>query len=252
MSRTRGRNKFNCCSCGKVCYRAKSLYGKTKRHYCDRVCFMSDNRVVRKCDNCGKQKQIQASRDVKGRRYFCDASCWRATTHVKFECSWCGKRSELITSHFKLRKDKVCSRKCLSQKRKQINFSEIKCYSCGKVFSRYTSKVNLSKKRTFCSRDCRRTGHLTSKGYRVVFRRGKYQQEHRIIVDQALRKRGLRLTKKMTVHHRNGIRSDNRLRNLQIKPKAHGAGQTVPDLVRHLQELGVRVFVPKSLRNLLK
>ena len=51
------------------------------------------------------------------------------------------------------------------------------------------------------------------------------------------------------VHHRNGVRSDNAIHNLELRLKAHGAGQSVKERVQDLEQLGCIVIVPLAIKD---
>jgi hypothetical protein len=65
-------------------------------------------------------------------------------------------------------------------------------------------------------------------GYRVVRVDGQDILEHRYAMEQHL---GRPLWPDENIHHRNGIRSDNRLENLELWVKAQPAGQRAGDVV---------------------
>ena len=72
-------------------------------------------------------------------------------------------------------------------------------------------------------------GFINAEGYRMISVDGIWQvPEHRLVMEQMI---GRSLAPEETVHHRNGVRTDNRPSNLELWCSRHPSGQRVDDLV---------------------
>ena len=123
------------------------------------------------------------------------------------------------------------------------------CPRLGEPFS-YTASQGTGE---YCSRSCsnkafkphrhrRGEDHPAWKGGRTVNREGyvsirvngEYVAEHRHVMEQHL---GRSLRPGETVHHKNGVKDDNRLDNLELRGGPHGKGQAAKDLVAYAKEI---------------
>lgn len=72
---------------------------------------------------------------------------------------------------------------------------------------------------------------------------GRYMKEHTIVMEKTL---GRQMLPHESVHHRNGIKSDNRPKNLELWSKSHPCGQRIEDKVQWAIEL-LRLYKPNAL-----
>lgn len=97
-------------------------------------------------------------------------------------------------------------------------------------------KSELLQQRTGKQHPTWRGGRSLSKdGYVIVYvGPNEYRAEHIVVMEQQL---GRRLLPQETVHHKNGVRDDNRLDNLELWSSSHPAGQRVSDKIRWAREI---------------
>jgi hypothetical protein len=119
------------------------------------------------------------------------------------------------------------------------------CGTCGVDVRRHTSRVTEV---VFCSKACyvakQQQGlpiHISSSGYVLVFvgrdypgaNKSGHLMEHRMVMQGML---GRPLVGDENVHHKNGVRSDNRPENLELWSHSQPRGQRVEDKIKWAQE----------------
>jgi hypothetical protein len=123
------------------------------------------------------------------------------------------------------RPSRFCSREC-APKGRVAQTPSTKCEQCGVLFRRFGGGHAAR----FCSRDCYRSSgsqYVTDSGYVLVYAKDESDRpngqilEHRLVMQRSL---GRKLASTETVHHINGITTDNRIENLQLRQDNHGKG----------------------------
>lgn len=84
------------------------------------------------------------------------------------------------------------------------------------------------------SQNAKGEGTLTPNGYRVITRDRRKRPEHVWIMEEYL---GRELMPDETVHHKNGVRDDNRLENLELWSSRQPKGQRVADKLAWAYEI---------------
>ena len=151
-----------------------------------------------------------------------------------FDCNTCGKEFVAYGDNPRY----FCSIKCRQEKTRL----KASCNHCGAELFKFTVCLSREQKNFFCNSDCwnayRRAlpakPNKSSSGYAIKNIGGKLVKEHRRVMEEHL---GRKLYSHETVHHKNGVRDDNRVDNLELWSKSQPYGQRVEDKIAWAIEL---------------
>lgn len=171
---------------------------------------------------------------------------------ITYECIECGVvvTKERTPGNLRGGLPKFCSRACIGRHRKGSGSGptpnhHFECVQCGRSCSVYRSPTAPVEPR-FCSLACigasqrgdqnpaYHTGrHIDAQGYIRVRVDGRYELEHRVVMAEHI---GRPLLAKEVVHHRNCVRTDNRIENLQLV-SGQGEHMAIHRELRRLQNV---------------
>ena len=176
---------------------------------------------MNKCEACSKEFC-----PIKGhpQQRFCSLFCRRHT--------WSRSRFELPPKMKKL-SCAVCGHEFIQKRRTNTEYCNQNCKKLG-VFRKFRGLEVYGPKKHI-----KGSGYIQANGYKVLSLKHPNSSKRNQILEHTLimsNKLGRALRKGETVHHKNGIRDDNRLENLELWSKSHPPGQRVEDKIQWCKE----------------
>lgn len=162
---------------------------------------------------CVPPKFIDRTGEKHGKLYIKEFIALRNRRAIYLCVCDCGTEKELVISPILSGKTLSCG-----------------CYFAGRWKGKYTNKDGYVLVRV--------PHHPAANG-------GGYVFEHRLVIEKKI---GRYLTRKENVHHKNGIRNDNREENLELWTKSQPYGQRANDLVAFALEV-LKQYAPEYLKN---
>lgn len=184
--------------------------------------------LYKKCKICDNIFGYYPSTESK--KVYCSKECRERDCKTKYICPGCGKEHYINNCFLedKYFKKKFCSDECydkyiLDNKKKRFLKH---CTNCRKEF--FSNKEKTISGFFFCSQECSKQymkgknaygwkgGTFTVAGYKIVKKDGKYQYEHRIVMEKYL---GRKLRPDEAVHHIDENKLNNDIANLKLMTK---------------------------------
>jgi hypothetical protein len=192
----------------------------------------------RNCLTCGtaigKPKYYMSARALEGRKFCSPACAYRgriqhtAKPKPSKTCCICGTEFFKSSKQSRWGERKTCSRTCAAKSRVTIEVRD--CLTCDTNFKPENRRTK------YCSRACAAKAHKGKPS--ILGKPARYKKtngvlEHRAVMMEMI---GRPLVRGETVHHKNGLKRDNRPANLELWFTPQPGGQRIHDLIAYVVE----------------